>query len=149
MSFYDYTFGLCIPPQESLVSDMLLFFYSVCSNLLAILDITVQTTSDISLDNLLVISGNLREISCKLVTSLVNTTAALQTRSDLCISRKETVRPRSQCPNSRICELFIYSHDRSAYLFRIFGTVCMHLLQAISRPLSAMSWRLQKISRPL
>jgi hypothetical protein len=34
--------------------------------------------------------------------------SAIQTRSDLCVPRNETARPRS-C----ICERFIYSHDRS------------------------------------
>ncbi len=36
-------------------------------------------------------------------------------RSDFCIPRNETARPRSQFPHSCICEQFIYSHDRSTY----------------------------------
>ncbi len=36
---------------------------------------------------------------------------ALQTRSDLCIPRNETARPRSQFPHSCICERFINSLD--------------------------------------
>jgi hypothetical protein len=40
---------------------------------------------------------------------------ALQGRSDLCIIRNETARPRSQFSYSRICERFIYSQDRSTY----------------------------------
>jgi hypothetical protein len=35
----------------------------------------------------------------------------LQRRSDLCIPRNETARPRSQFPHSCICERFIYSQD--------------------------------------
>ncbi len=36
-------------------------------------------------------------------------------KSDLCIPRKETVRPRSRL-HSCICERFIYSQNLSAYL---------------------------------
>ncbi len=31
------------------------------------------------------------------------------------IPRKGTARPQSQFPHSRVCEQFLYSHDRSAY----------------------------------
>jgi hypothetical protein len=42
----------------------------------------------------------------------------LQTRSDLCIPRNETVRPRSQFPHSCIRERIIYSQDQSTYLLQ-------------------------------
>ncbi len=42
-------------------------------------------------------------------------TVTLQTRSDLCIPRNETARPRSQFPHSCKCARFIYSHDRSTF----------------------------------
>ncbi len=38
------------------------------------------------------------------------------TKSDSCIPRNETARPRSHIIHSCICERFIYSQDRSAYL---------------------------------
>ncbi len=34
------------------------------------------------------------------------------------IPRKGIVRPQSQFPHSRVCERFIYSHDRSAVLLQ-------------------------------
>ncbi len=37
----------------------------------------------------------------------------LQTRSKLCIPRNKTARPHPQFPHSCICELCVYSHDRS------------------------------------
>jgi hypothetical protein len=43
---------------------------------------------------------------------------ALHTRSELCVPRNETARPRSQFPRSCIWERFIY-------LIRIFGIVCL------------------------
>ncbi len=46
---------------------------------------------------------------------LVQTVKARTARSDLCISRNETARPRSQFPHSCICGRFIYSQDRSTY----------------------------------
>ncbi len=36
--------------------------------------------------------------------------SSLQRRSDLCIPRNETARPRSQFPDSCICEWYIYSY---------------------------------------
>jgi hypothetical protein len=41
---------------------------------------------------------------------------ALYRKSDLGIPRNETARPRSQFLHLCICEQFIYSQDRSAYL---------------------------------
>ncbi len=40
----------------------------------------------------------------------------LYQKSDLCIPRNDTAQPRSQFVHSCICERFIYSKDRSAYL---------------------------------
>jgi hypothetical protein len=40
----------------------------------------------------------------------------LYRKSDLCIPRNETARPRFQFLHSCICERFIHSRDRSAYL---------------------------------
>jgi hypothetical protein len=42
-------------------------------------------------------------------------TSTLQRNSNFCIPRKGTERPQSQFPYSRVCERFIYSHDRSTY----------------------------------
>jgi hypothetical protein len=41
------------------------------------------------------------------------------------IPRKGNARPRSQFPHSRVCERFIYSHDRSAYSAagKIYGRI--------------------------
>jgi hypothetical protein len=42
-------------------------------------------------------------------------TYALQRNPILCVPRKKTARPQSQFPHSCLCELFIYSQDRSTY----------------------------------
>ncbi len=39
----------------------------------------------------------------------------LHTKSELCTPRKETARPQSQFLHARICERFIYYHNRSTY----------------------------------
>ncbi len=43
-------------------------------------------------------------------------TATLCRKSELCIPSNETARPRSRFLHSCICDRFIYSQDRSAYL---------------------------------
>ncbi len=40
---------------------------------------------------------------------------ALQRKLHLCILRKRFARPQSKFPHSCVCELFIYSQDRSTY----------------------------------
>ncbi len=42
----------------------------------------------------------------------------LQRNFDLCIPRKGIARPRSQFPQSCVCERFIYSQDRSTYFLQ-------------------------------
>jgi hypothetical protein len=45
-------------------------------------------------------------------TTWLHVVLALQRRSDLCIPRNETARPRSQFLHSCICERLTYSHER-------------------------------------
>jgi hypothetical protein len=41
--------------------------------------------------------------------------SAIQTRSELCVPRNETVQTRSQFPQPFICKRFMYSHLESTY----------------------------------
>jgi hypothetical protein len=43
-------------------------------------------------------------------------TSALYQKSDLCIPRNETAQPQSEILHLCICERFIYSQERSAFL---------------------------------
>jgi hypothetical protein len=58
------------------------------------------------------------------------TANALYRKFETSIPRNETARPRSQFQHLCICQLFIYSHDRSTCFAAIFG-ICKSLTDTV------------------
>ncbi len=57
--------------------------------------------------------------------------STLQRRSDFCVPRNETVRPRSQYPRSCICERFTYSHNPFTY-FAAIGRSIVNIYESLT-----------------